>query len=94
MAITTRAGALLTLPLTVAFLAACGGTATTGVTAEASTGSSTPSAASTPTSTPAPTQPQRTAPPRPTTSIERRPSSPGPFTGDWKGTNTNSRGEQ
>jgi hypothetical protein len=86
MAITTRFCALFALPVAAALLSACGGSSGGGVTAAASTSTPTGSAASTPTITPAPTQPPKTARPQPTTSIER--SSPGPFSGDWKGTNT------
>jgi hypothetical protein len=87
MAITARFGALLVLPFAVALLSGCGSSSGVGVTAAAGAGTPTSSAVAPPSATPAPaTQPPRTAPPRPTTSIDR--SSPGPFTGDWKGTNT------
>lgn len=78
----TQLGALVALPLTVALVSACGGSATTGVTAAASTSAPTASATPSPTSTPAPTQPPRTAPP-PTSSVDR--SGPGPFGGSWTG---------
>ena len=83
MAFTTRFGALLALPAAVALLSACGGSSSAGVTAAASTSAPTASAAPTPTSTPAPTQPLRTAPPKPTSSVDR--SGPGPFGGSWTG---------
>src|ERR1700722_18350079 len=83
MATITRFSALVALPLSVALISACGGSATTGVTAAASTSAPTVPAQPPPTSTPTPTQPPRTAPPQPTSSVDR--SGPGPFGGSWTG---------
>ncbi len=83
MAFTARFGALVAMPLAVALLSACGGSSSAGVTAAASTSAPTSTVVSTPTSTPVPTQPPRTAPPKPTSSVDR--SGPGPFGGSWTG---------
>jgi hypothetical protein len=84
MATITRVSALFALPLAVVLLSGCGSSSTAGVTAAASTSAPTATAAQTATSTAAPTQPPRTAPPQPTSSVDR--SGPGPFGGSWTGT--------